>query len=255
MQETYTQQQVQTPQGNYKPVPTPQPKLIDKINEIPKFKLILQLTALFTIFILTVTLLPRLIFRPSTLTVIGEGILEFEAEKVSMIVTRADSGKDSVNTINEGDINIKLLIDSAKIEAGEDVKITQAFNQVQPVALQSGIQYQAVNAFSLETSNVAATNQIIKTLYRDGATTISNVSFSSTDKELTAQQARNLAVEDAKKEAKNIAKAAGKRLGRLVAISDDNQNSQSTISNVDTNNQSFSTVSTTKRVSVIYEIW
>ncbi len=234
---------------------TSKPKLLDTLTEIPKIKLFLQIAAVIGIVLLAFTVVPRLVFRPSTLTVVGEGVLEFEAEKVSMIVTRADSGTDSVNTINEGDININLLIESAKGEAGIDAKITQAFYQVQPVALQSGVQYQAVNAFSLETSNVAATNQIIKTLYRDGATTISNVSFSSADKELTAQKARSLAVEDAKKEAKNIAKAAGKRLGRLVSISDDNQTSQSTISNVNPNNQSFSTVSTTKRVSVIYEIW
>ena len=98
---------------------------------------------------------------------------------------------------------------------------------------------------------------MIKSLYIEGATSVSNVTFESTNKEEISQEARSLAVKNAKEEAKSIAKAAGKRVGKLISISDDNQEVSSTVTNINNqvDNANFSNVSIIKTVSVIYEIW
>lgn len=207
------------------------------------------------LLILSFTVLPQLILQPSVITVLGVGELEVPAEKVNMIVTISTVGTDSVATINEADILTNLLVESAKSVTGEGTQISKAFYQVQPIPQQNGYTYQVINAFSIETEQVTKTNELIKTLYRDGATSVSNVTFSTLDEDMTAQEARKLAVEDAKAQAKNIAKTAGKRVGRIVAITDDNQPSASTVTNVNNENQNFNNVSLTKLVSISYEIW
>lgn len=202
------------------------------------------------------TILPSLILRPSIITVIGSGEIDVPAEKVSMVVTISTTGSDSVNTINEAEILTNLLIDSTKSVLGmDDPKITKAFYQVQPIPQANGFTYQVINAFSVETSQIDKTNELIKTLYRDGATSVSNVSFTASNEETTALEARKLAVEDAKTQARSIAKTAGKRVGRIVSLTDDNLPSTSAVTNVNDQSQNFSNVTVSKLVSVSYEIW
>ncbi len=99
-------------------------------------------------------------------------------------------------------------------------------------------------------------SKMIKTLYGDGATSVTNIAFSSTNKEEVEQEAREDAVKNAKANAKRIAKASGKRLGRVVLIKDDNKAASGTVSsNKNSTTSEFSNVSISKIVSIIYEVW
>lgn len=207
------------------------------------------------LFTLGVTILPRLIFRPTTLTVLGKGKLDFEADKVSMIVARVNSSQSSSGAINEGEAGTQILINAAKSVGGDSIKINKAFYQVEPLSLSGGTSYQVANAFSLEFNDVSKTNEMIKTLYNDGASSVTNVTFGSTREDEISQEAREMAVKNAKAEAKRVAKAAGKRVGKLVAITDDAQQASSVVASENSDSAGFSNVSITKTVSVVYEIW
>jgi len=184
------------------------------------------------------------VIRPSAITVVGEGKLSTKPEEVSLIVTRVDASSDIVGAIDQGEQSLNKLTATARTLA-TDAQIQKSFYRVSPSA--NG-QYIVANAFSLKTKNVSQLGSLIKSLYQNGATTISNVSFTSADKDETDQEARLLAVKDAKEKARMIAKSAGKRLGRLISITDDNVAPASSVS-------TGTNIDIVKQVSVIYEIW
>lgn len=193
----------------------------------------------------------------SSITVVGQGSYEFNPDQVSMIVSLVSTGTDPAQTINNGDVGIKVLLDAAKSIAGEGLEVKKAFYQAQPVTgLAGAANFQVVNAFSLKFPQVDKASEMIKTLYANGATTVSNVSFSTKDERKIANEARKKAVDDARTQASSLARASGKRLGRMVAITDDNQGAGGTVANVAAGNDAdLSNVSVTKTVSVMFYMW
>jgi uncharacterized protein YggE len=230
-----------------------QPKQIIDFGFLKSFKSVkfwLGLAALILVFVIY-----KVFTSPASLTVIGQGKITFKPNQVSMLVTRVNSGSDAVSAINEGEAGLQVLVDSAKAVGGDEVQINKAFYQVQPSISSSGRGYQVANVFSLEFNDVAKTSEMIKTLYSNGATTVGNVSFSSTKKDQTSLEARKLAVADAKNQAKQLAKSAGKRLGRIIQISDDNLDVSGAVSDTTNQESDFSSVTVTKRVTVVYSLW
>jgi uncharacterized protein YggE len=199
------------------------------------------------------------IFPNSPLTVVGVGQITVKPEKISFIVTHVARSLDPITAIDEGDVAIKVLIDKAKAIAGEDAEIKTSFYQILPSSSGSVTTYQVANAFSLSTNKISKASDLIHELYRFGASTISDVTFTGTDKDKTEQDARKAAVKDAGKQARAIAKAAGKRVGKIISITDDNAGATSTIGkSSDTKAVNYSLlgeIEVTKRVSLVYEIW
>jgi uncharacterized protein YggE len=194
----------------------------------------------------------RILFGTATITVVGEGNYDFEADQVSMIVTYVNNNVDPDRAIQGGQGGIDQLIDTTKSIA-DDVEIKKSFYQMEPISSQEGTTYQVVNAFKLETGSVDQVNTLVKTLYAEGASSVTNVNFSHTEQEKMAQKAREQAVKNAKQEAKRIAGAAGKRLGKIVTISDDQRKAEGSVGA--DSGESFKNVSITKQVSIVYKIW
>ncbi len=208
-------------------------------------------------------LIKTLFFKPAAITVVGKGKLQVPPAKVEMTVTRVDSSVDPVVAINQGENNTKTLIDeSKKITTNPDIQ--RAFYQITPTVVGGDKLYQVVNVFKLSTTDPKKTSELIKTLYTKGAVTINNVAFLPAEQADITQEARTLALKDAREQAKKIAKAAGKRVGRIVTITDDLSEVGGTISSQE---QSGATVMSdflasapekievSKIVSVTYEIW
>ncbi len=204
-------------------------------------------------------IVPPMLFKPSTITVAGEGKLQVAPDQVSMIVTRVNSSTDVNRAVTEGEAGIRVLMDTATNVAGKTTEIKKSFYQLQPAptADKTGYRYQVANAFSLTSKDVSKATELIKTLYQDGATTVSNISFIAKDQEKSEQLTRQFAVKNAKQQAEKIAAATGKRLGRLISISDDNAQSSSTIGTQsnDASGSAFDQIELSKRVSVMYELW
>lgn len=190
-----------------------------------------------------------------TITVIGQGTYDFTPDTVSMTVALVTTGSDPIKTIDNGDNNTKVLIDTAKSIAGQGAEIKRAFYQAQPIAGTATNSFQVINAFSLKFNQIEKTSEMIKTLYDSGATTVSNVVFSVDSSAKLEQEARKLAVKDAREKARDLVQASGKRLGKLITISDDNQGLVSNISSVSEDGADLDNMAITKSVSVMYEMW
>ncbi len=220
---------------------------------------------LLTVLVLAAFLLLKpLFFKPAVITVIGRGKLSVAPAKVEMTVTRVDSSVDPVVAVNQGENSTKLLIDeSKKIISNPDVQ--RAFYQITPTVVGGDKLYQVVNVFKLTNYEPAKTSDLIKTLYTQGAITITNVSFLPAEQADVTQEARRMALKDAREQAKKIAQAAGKRVGRIVTITDDLNEVSGTISSeqsgesqspmVDFLAAAPDQIELSKVVSVTYEIW
>lgn len=195
----------------------------------------------------------EVILRPSSITVVGEGKVNITPEIASLVVARVNVGSNVTAAIDDGEKGIAQLMDIGKIMSNGDAEMQRSFYQITP---QANNQYIVANAFSLKTGNVAVVNEMLKTLYSSGATSVSNITFTAKDALKVEQEARQLAVKDAKAKAQALAKSAGKRLGRLISVADDNLSAAGSVGSAGVaEGQSLDKVEIVKQVSVAYEIW
>ena len=197
------------------------------------------------------------------ITVVGTGKLQVVPAKVEMIVSRVDSSVDPVVAVNQGENNTKLLIDQSKNMLNSP-DIQRAFYQITPTIVGGDKLYQVVYVFKLTSYEPVKTSELIKSLYTNGAITINEISFLPDQQEEVTQEARKAALKDAREQAKKIAQAAGKRVGRILTITDDLSEASGTVSSQeqggDVVSADFSAaapekIEVVKIVSVTYEIW
>lgn len=214
------------------------------------------------IVLLSLVLLPGQIIKTTSLTVYGTGKVSTTPQSVSLVVTRVNVATDPSLAIDGGESGLITLINEAKNIVGSDAEIQKSFFTTSVVSGQQSVNGQATvikglqvtNGFKISFKDVSKTNELIKTLYDKGASSISNVSFVPAEKDKIEQESRKLAIANAKQEADKIAKATGKRVGRMISFADDQTDSSSVISS---SQGSFGTenIDIIKAVSVIYEIW
>ena len=205
------------------------------------------LILLVLILCLSVTILYRLTRTTSTISVTGRAEITAKPDRVSFIVTRVNTGVDASQAIDDGVAGINKLITLVREMGGSDVEIKKTFNQVTPGT--NG--YTVANAFSVKSKRVNEVDYLIKKLYMGGASTVSNVSFESSDIAGVEQRLRDDVYKDALEKAKRIARSAGKRLGGVVAITDDAGDNSSTVSTSMVENL----ISVSKSITVVYKIW
>jgi uncharacterized protein YggE len=222
-------------------------------RQMPFFYRFLTGSLILIMAILAVAFIPRILFKPALMTVVGQGEMEFTPTEVSMIVTSVSQNAQPAVAIDQGEANVKTLIDLAKKMGGEGVEIDKSFYQVQPTAGVNGIEYQVANAFSVKVDNPTVATGMIKAFYNSGAITVTNVVFSSSDDKKLELEARKMAVKDAKMQARSIARASGKFLGRMLTIADDNLQAETNISKENLDGSSASSMS--KAVSITFEVW
>ena len=211
-------------------------------------------------------LIKLVFFKPAVISVVGVGTLTAKPAKVEMLVTKVDSNPDPVLAIMAAEESITAITAKAKELAGEDVEIQKSFYQVTPSVVTGDILYQVVNVFKITSQDSSKATDLIKGFYASGVTTISGVNFIPEDREKVTQEARKAAIKDAKQQAKNIARASGKRGGRIISIGDDFSKGNSTVStDGSSNTDSEATlnyvggvpteIDISKSMTVTYEIW
>ena len=211
-------------------------------------------------------LIKLVFFKPAVISVVGVGTLTAKPAKGEMLVTKVDSNPDPVLAIMAAEESITAITAKAKELAGEDVEIQKSFYQVTPSVVTGDILYQVVNVFKITSQDSSKATDLIKGFYASGVTTISGVNFIPEDREKVTQEARKAAIKDAKQQAKNIARASGKRVGRIISIGDDFSKGNSTVStDGSSNTDSEATlnyvggvpteIDISKSMTVTYEIW
>ena len=183
----------------------------------------------------------------STISVTGIADITAKPDSVSFVVTNVNLATDVSRGVVIGEVNIKKLIDITKELGGSDVEIKKTFYQVAEVS--SG--FSIANAFSVKTKKTENIDSLIEKLYTNGATTISNVTFKSDDVQKVETQLRQKVFQDAKDKALRIAKSSGKRLGKIVSITDDGTSNTSSIKDMQS---SEGLISISKSISVVYQL-
>lgn len=183
----------------------------------------------------------------STVSVTGVADVIAKPDTVSFVVTNVNLATDVPRGVAIGEVNIKKLIDVTKEIGGSDVEIKKTFYQVAEAT--SG--YSIANAFSVKTKKVENTDSLIEKLYSNGATTISNVTFKSDDIKNVETQLRQKVFQDAKDKALRIAKSSGKRLGKIISITDDGTSNTSSIKDMQSGD---GMISISKSISVVYQL-
>ena len=226
--------------------------------------------------LLVIALLTKFLLTSKTITVVGVGEMSVAPAKVELVVTRVDTGSNATDTISQGEQNSKALIDLAKSIAGSDIEVQRSFYNMSPTIINGEVNYQLINAFKLTASDPDKTSELIRELYALGATTVSGVNFLPANQDAITQNARRLAVKDARKEAWRLSLSARKLLGGVITIADDLTQAGGTVSTqgmVEGNNAKTGLaeisggaevdysvtapekIDITKTVSVTYRIW
>lgn len=106
--------------------------------------------------------------------------------------------------------------------AAEDIQ-TSAFNvypspEYSPEGEIIRTNYVVNNTVYVTVRNLSSLGQVLDAVVRSGANTINGVEFDITNKDEAISQARQLAIEDARKTADALSTAAGVKLGRLLSL-------------------------------------
>ena len=183
----------------------------------------------------------------STISVTGIADVTAKPDSVSFVVTNINLATDVSRGAAIGEVNTDKLIEITKELGGSDVEIKKTFYQVAEAT--SG--FSIANAFSVKTKKIENVDSLIDKLYSNGATTISNVTFKSDDIQTVETQLRQKVFQDAKDKAARIAKSSGKRLGKLISITDDGASNTSSIKDMQSGG---GLISISKSISVVYQI-
>lgn len=183
----------------------------------------------------------------STISVTGVADVTANPDSVSFVVTNLNLATDVSRGVAVGEVNINKLIEVTKEFGGSDVEIKKTFYQVS----ESAAGFSIANAFSVKTKKVDNIDFLIDKLYTNGATTISNVTYKSDDIQNVETELRQKVFQDAKDKAARIAKSSGKRLGKIISITDDGTSNTSSIKDMQSDE---GLISISKSISVVYQL-
>ncbi|MBI5465046.1 SIMPL domain-containing protein [Candidatus Gottesmanbacteria bacterium] len=157
--------------------------------------------------------------RPTLITVIGEGKVRATPETVKFTVTLANTAANATTAVSEIYRFVKEVFSLLKGSGVEEKDIIVSYVRViPPTAALGQTNYQAINAIDVTLRNLASFDNLVNALYFLGAQSVSNIVFTTQDSKTLEKEAVAKAIEDAQGRVKEIAKASGKRVGRMVSI-------------------------------------
>jgi uncharacterized protein YggE len=227
-------------------------------NQPKKVKKILTTIAI----VLGAITLFKMAFPSTQISVTGLGELSTKVNKVSMIVTKTNTSPLAANAIQTGEEGLNALIKEAKTIVGEEAEIQKSFytisqnsgQQVVGTQLVTVSNFQVSNGFKITFNQIDKVNDLVKTLYTSGATSISNITFLPENEDEIEKEVRKLALKNARQEGRKIAASMGRILGRIKTVADDQAEVSSTISSSQESVGSGE-MDISKSVSVVYELW
>lgn len=163
--------------------------------------------------------------KTDSFTVTGEG-KSTAVPDVAVITAGVQTQGSTVKQVQD-EVNRKsnAIIDGIK-KLGVDAKDIQTSNySVHPTYdystnTQRITGYQGNSTLTIKVRQMEKTNSVIDAATAGGANQVSGVSFEVSDKAKAENEARELAVSEAKKKAETAAKAAGFSLGRVINYSE-----------------------------------
>lgn len=162
----------------------------------------------------------------SRLTVTGEGDARVAPDQATVqlgVTTQAESAAAAMRQNSEQQTGVIAALTDAGIEAA-DIQ-TSGLNLTPMVDYGEGraprvTGYQANNMVSVRVRDVPRLGEVLDAIVTAGANEINGISFTRDDSQATEDEARRVAVADARHKAEVLAEAAGLTLGRLVSLRD-----------------------------------
>jgi len=214
-------------------------------SQFPKVRV--KLPIVIATFILIFAIFYFRIFqKPASLTLSGQASVSVDAQWVSFVVSKVDVSSSAVTAVETNQTSIDNLITYLTTLGTANQDIRKGVYQLTP---QTNGKYLVVNTISVKYGNLAKIDSLIKGLYVNGATTISDISYGIDDWSQVDAQARAEAVTDAKAKLNQTAKNLKRIPGKLITIVDDNNVSAS-----ETSVGGQPQIRLTKNIVVSYEL-
>lgn len=166
--------------------------------------------------------------KSQTFDVTGEGKVTVKPD-TAFVTAGIQSQAQTVKQAQEQINSIINKVSEALKQLGIDTKDIQTTNyHIYPIYDYLG-NTQRINGYtagtnlSIKVSDIDKINQVIDTATANGANQVSGVSFDVSDKTKIESEAREKAVEAAKKKATEASRIAGFRLGRIINYSENFQ--------------------------------
>jgi len=155
--------------------------------------------------------------KPALLTVSSEGAVKVAPTMVKFTVGVVNRADNAATALTENDRLTRSMINLLKGAGVEESGIVMAYARVVPPSLTQPI-YQAVNAIDVTLSDLTRFDSLVISLYANGAVSVSNILFTTENSQELEKQAVAEAIKEAQVRANEIARTAGKRLGRMVSV-------------------------------------
>jgi len=157
--------------------------------------------------------------RPTLITVVGEGKVKVTPTMVKFTITISNLSPSATQAINENNNIVKNLVNILKNNGVLENDIDLAYVRIIPPQTSLGqTSFQAVNSANITLKNISKFDSLVFLLYGNGAQSVSNILFTTENSKDLEKEAVAQAINEAKTRAEELAKAAGKSLGRMVSI-------------------------------------
>lgn len=165
--------------------------------------------------------------KTTTFDVTGEGKVTVKPD-IATVTAGISANGATVKTVQDQINAVATKVSSAVKAQGVADKDIQTTNyNVSPEYDYTNGQrikgYQASTNLSIKVRDINKVNQVIDASIGNGANQISGINFDVDDKSKAENQARQIAVDQAKKKAENAAKIAGLKLGKIINYSENFQ--------------------------------
>ncbi len=203
--------------------------------------------------------------KPTLLSVVGEGKVKANPELAQFTISYVSTATSSAETLtSEKKLRqsiISLLTDSFAV-LPSDIQVS--YPNLSPVAISTGIAYQAVNTLNINFNKLSSLDEAIAKLYELKNLSVTNVILTTNNSRDLEDQAITQAVIDGSTRAQKMAQASGKKLGKLVSVSGQQTQAVGTLTTQAGNSPRTTTGGTTltalgpfeltRNVSLVYEL-
>ncbi len=192
--------------------------------------------------------------KPALLSVVGEGKVKANPELAQFTISYVSTGTSSAETLASEKKLRQSIIDLLKNSfavAPNDIQVS--YPSLSPVAISSGIAYQAVNTLNINFKKLTSMDEAIAKLYELKNLSVANVILTTNNSRDLEDQAITQAVIDGSTRAQKMAQASGKKLGKLVSVTGQQTQAVGTLT-TQAGNSGLGQFELTRTVSLVYEL-
>jgi len=178
-------------------------------------------TIAIVVILLLVGLLVKVTWfdKITMITVVGEGKVKVAPQMVKFSVAVLNISSTSTQALADNNRMVRDVVSILKTSGIAEADIQLSYVRLVPPQASLGqTSWQAVNSADVTLRDITKFDNLVIQLYANGAQSISNIMFTTENSLALEKQAVALAIKESQIRAKELAKASGKRLGRMVSI-------------------------------------